>query len=113
MKEKPILLVDSECAFCSKSVAFIMKKGGDGKFEFLSLRSDKGKQLLIKNGLPASYTESVVMIENGQAYLKSDAALRASKHLDGLVGKLYFARFVPRKIRDAIYGFIAKHRHKL
>jgi predicted DCC family thiol-disulfide oxidoreductase YuxK len=110
--DKPVLLIDDQCAFCNKSTAFIVRNGGEDKMEFESLFKSEGKEYLKKTGLPENYTDSIVFIENGKAYLKSDAALRVSRYLKGIWPLLYIFVVVPRGIRDFFYSFIAKHRHK-
>jgi len=81
--------------------------------DFLSLYSDEGKQLLKKHGLPQDYNKSLVLIEDDKLYLKSDAALKIARRLDGIWPVFYYFRFVPRFIRDAVYDIISRHRHKL
>ncbi len=110
---KPVLLVDSECALCNKTVNFIVKHDGEENFRFVSLYSDEGKTLLKKHGFPEHYKESVVLVDNGSAHTKSDAALLTAKKLPGLFPVLYGFRFIPKKLRDKVYDFIARHRHKI
>ena len=113
MNGKPILLIDSECTLCSKTMNFIVRHGGENKFRFVSLYADEGKETLKKNGFPEDYRESVVLIENGSAYTKSDAALRTTKKLAGLFPVLYGFKIIPRVIRDSVYDFVARHRHRI
>ena len=112
-KKKDIVLVDDECALCNKSVNFIIRKGGEEYFRFLSLYSDEGKALLRKYHLPRDYSESVVLIHGENVYLKSGAFLRISKHLGGVYPLLYWLKIIPRRLRDAVYDMVAKHRHHL
>ena len=110
---KPALLVDSDCKFCSKAVQFIIKHGGEDKYDFYSLNSDEGREILQKYDFPKDYDKSIVLIENEKAYIKSDAALRISKNLNGILPILYRFRIVPKNIRDSIYDFVSRHRHKI
>ena len=113
MNKKPILLIDHECTLCSSLVAFIERKGAGDKFRILSLYKEEGKQVLVENGLPADYDDSVVLIEGINVYLHSDAAIRISAKLGGAWRFLIWLKVVPRLIRDRIYRMIAKHRHKI
>ena len=113
-KEVPVLLADSECAVCNRSVRFIrqhLKK--NEKILFRSLFTDEGKKYLRKHNLPDDYKESLVLIENGTAYLKSDAVLRVSRRMSGLFPLIYGLRIVPQIIRDYFYTLFAKHRHHI
>ena len=62
--------------------------------------------------LPDVFSENSQVIENGKAYVKSTAALRASRHLSGGWPLLYGFIIIPAFIRNAVYDFIAKNRYK-
>lgn len=113
MGRKPVLLVDDECVFCNKTVNFIIRNGGEGKFKFLSLYSDEGTKMLKKFGLPGDYKKSVVLIENDTVYLKSEAVLKIAARFEGVARILSLAKVLPVGFRDRIYDLIAKHRHKI
>ena len=113
MNNKPKLLIDDNCALCNRTVLFIVQNGGKNEFSFLSLYSDEGKVVLTEYGFPANYTESVVLINDGKAYIKSDAVLRVFKKLNGIYPWLYWFIIVPKIIRDGIYNIISKHRHRI
>lgn len=110
---KPVLLVDSDCKFCSKSVQFIIRHGGEDKYHFYSLNSKEGRKILQKYDFPEDYNKSIVLIENEKTYIKSDAALKVAKNLNGIIPVVYWFRIVPKKIRDAVYNFVSRHRHKI
>lgn len=112
MNGKPVLLIDSKCTLCSKTMNFIVRHGGEDKFQFLSLYSDAGRQILKKHGFPEHYDKSVVLVENGTAYSKSDAALRTTRKLNGFLPMIYGLKIIPKKFRDWVYDLIARHRHR-
>lgn len=107
-----MLLIDDQCAFCNRSAAFIIRHGGEDKMEFESLFKEEGKKYLKQVGLPQDYNQSIVFIERGKAYLKSDAALRITRYLNGIWPSFYVFIVVPRFVRDFFYNIIAKHRHR-
>ncbi len=114
VKNIPVLLADSECAVCNRSVRFIRKHlGKNEKVLFRSLFSDEGKKYLREYNLPDDYNESLVFIENGRAYLKSDAVFRISRRMSGLFPLLSCFSILPKKFRDYLYTLFAKHRHHL
>ncbi|MDP6908327.1 MAG: DCC1-like thiol-disulfide oxidoreductase family protein, partial [Flavobacteriales bacterium] len=51
------------------------------------------------------------LLENGTTYMKSDAALRLAKHLDGVweLGTIFL--IVPKFIRNPIYDWVARNRY--
>lgn len=107
---KPIILFDGECNLCDASVQFILKRDG-GYYDFASLQGAMGQQIIRKHRLPSDLN-SVVVLDNGVPYIKSDGALRVAKHLNGFWPLITIFRWVPRWVRDFIYDIIAKHRHE-
>lgn len=107
----PVVLFDGDCHFCHWSVQFIIKRDPQLLFYFASQQSDAGRELLKENGVPEEI-DSLVLIENGKAYMKSTAVLRICRHLYG--GWKFFSlfRFIPNPIRDAVYDLAAKNRYK-
>jgi len=109
---KSIILFDGICNLCNSSVNFIIKNDAKEHFLFASLQSDAAKEILLH--LPSNNLNlnSIVLIENGNFYEKSTAALRISKHLNGGYKALYAFIIVPKLIRDWVYNLIAKNRYK-
>lgn len=106
-----IILFDGECNFCDASVQFIMKRDQAAYFQFASLQSDIGQQLLAKHAIP-NYVDSLVLIDNGHAFIRSTAALRIASKLDGAWKLFMIARIVPSFLRDPLYNLIARNRYK-
>jgi predicted DCC family thiol-disulfide oxidoreductase YuxK len=108
---KPVVLFDGECNFCDSSVRFIIKKDTRKLFYFASLQSEAGQKLLEKYGVPIDI-DSIVLIENEKAYVKSTAAIRICRHLGRGWKLLYIFSIIPGPIRNAVYDVIAKNRYK-
>jgi len=56
--------------------------------------------------------DSVVLIEDGRAYIKSTAVLRIAKKLGNFLPLLYPLILVPRPLRDILYDWVAKNRYR-
>jgi predicted DCC family thiol-disulfide oxidoreductase YuxK len=111
--EHAILLFDGVCNFCDGVVQFIIKRDPKGYFHFAPLQSDTAQRLLSEHRLP-NEVETMIVIENGKAYLRSSAALRVTRHLTGAWPLFfYLAYWVPAPIRDFFYKFIARNRYRL
>jgi predicted DCC family thiol-disulfide oxidoreductase YuxK len=108
--QKHIILFDGECNFCSFWVKYVIKRDQKDVFRFASLQSEKGKEKLIKYKIDAK-TDSVVLIENDKAYIKSTAAFRVLKTLGGFMSIFYGLIIIPVFIRDFFYNIIAKYRY--
>ena len=112
MEESPVILFDGVCNLCNGFVQYVIKHDRRGLFKFASLQSQPGQELLRKFSLPASNFNSFVVVKDGKAFTKSDAALLVAKHLDGPVRLLYGLKIVPSVIRNSVYNFIANNRYK-
>ena len=108
---QPVLLFDGVCNLCASAVSFIIKRDPRAVFRFASLQSTFGQKQLLEHQIPAG-TDSVVLIEKGQAYTESTAALRICRHLSGAWPLLYGLIILPKPLRDAGYKFIARHRYR-
>lgn len=107
-----IILFDGICNLCCTSVNFIIKRDPADYFRFAALQSDTGRALLREHHLEERAINSMVLIQNGKAYLRSSAAVRIAPHLCGYWKALVVFMVVPPLIRDVIYSIIAKHRHR-
>ena len=56
--------------------------------------------------------DSIILIENGKIYKKSNAIFKIVKHLNGFWKLIYVFVIVPKFIRDFIYTKIAKNRYQ-
>lgn len=107
----PILLFDGLCNLCNAAVDLIISQDRARVFRFASLQSQGGQRLVGACGLaPASLT-TMVLIEGGQCYTRSTAALRVARHLRGLWPMLYVLILIPRPLRDLLYRWIARYRY--
>jgi predicted DCC family thiol-disulfide oxidoreductase YuxK len=109
---KVIMLFDGVCNFCNASVNFILPRDKKDHFRFSPLQSEAGKSLLLKYKVNSSETDSVILIENGTAYFRSEAALRILKNMGRGWFLLYVFIIVPTFIRDPVYNWIARNRYK-
>lgn len=112
LNNKTILLFDGYCNLCQSSVQFVLKHEKKPEIYFASLQSETGIQLLNHFGINSNEVDSLVLIENNKAFIKSSAALRALKYLKGIYPLGFALIIIPEFIRNAVYDFIAKNRYK-
>lgn len=108
-----VILFDGVCNFCNGAVNFIIARDRKGYFKFAPLQSEIGARLLAENGIDKIETDSVVLIEDGQVYTYSTAALRVARKLDGALSWAYAFIFVPEFIRDFFYRLFAQYRYRM
>lgn len=107
-----VLLFDGVCHLCHGAVQFILQRDPHGRIHFASLQSEKGQELLAAFAYPDSL-QSVVLIEDGQLYTKSDAVLRVGRKLSGAWPALSLVGMaLPRKLRDVVYDWVARNRYR-
>lgn len=107
----PTLLFDGVCNLCNVSVQFVIERDDAGDFSFASLQWESADALLDAVGAPHGDLDSVVLIENGEYYRKSSAAIRVGRHLGLPWSLLSVGRILPKRVRDRIYDFVAENRY--
>lgn len=112
MNDHPVILFDGVCNFCNSSVNFVIRHDKKSRFRFAPLQSENGKALLLPFGFSGDRLDTFILVEKGQLFTRSTAALKVCRQLDGWWPALYAFIIVPRFIRDGIYDFIARHRYQ-
>lgn len=106
-----IILFDGVCNFCNGSVNFIIERDKKNYFKFAPLQSEIGQAFIEKFGL--SEIDSIILVENDEAFTHSTAALKIAKRLGGIWSLFYVLIIIPRFIRDFFYKLFAKYRYRL
>src|SRR5215204_7456102 len=106
---KIVVLFDGVCNLCNGTVQFIIKRDKSSRFLFASLQSDFGQSQLLKLGLDPTQLHSIIVLENGKFYERSDAALKIASGLSQPWSMLATFRILPRFLRDWTYNLIAKN----
>ena len=111
-----LVLFDGVCNLCNGAVNFIIDHDPEGYFTFAALQSEEAVPRLAEFGrLPdslAAAPDSIVLIEGGRLYERSDAVLRIARRLSGLWPLAYIFVVLPKPLRDALYGWIAANRYR-
>nr|WP_283771296.1 DCC1-like thiol-disulfide oxidoreductase family protein [Acidovorax sp. CCYZU-2555] len=106
-------MFDGVCHFCNGVVMFMARNEEGTRLRFAHLQSESGRRLLRQYGLSLDTLDSIVLIDGGQVYLKSDAVVRLTQSLSRpwrYIGALGYA---PRAVRDVVYDFVGRHRYRL
>jgi predicted DCC family thiol-disulfide oxidoreductase YuxK len=108
-----VVLFDGTCAFCERSVIFIARRDPAAYFRFGASQSPEGAALLARHGVSRASARSMILIEDGQVYLRSTASLRIAARLAFPWSLFRWLLVVPRPLRDAVYRVIAAVRHRI
>ena len=109
---RDIVLFDGVCNLCNGAIDFILERDPAGRFAFASLQSAAGQEVLSGYGLSTRDFDSVVLVQDGKVYKKSQAALRIAAKLKGGWKYLQFLEIVPAFISDTVYDFIGRNRYR-
>lgn len=107
-----IILFDGTCAFCERSVTFIAARDR-GYFRFGASQNPEGRALLAQYGTDRESARSIILIEDGDVFLRSTAVLRIARRLPAPWKWAAMLLIVPVPIRDAVYRVVAAVRHRL
>jgi predicted DCC family thiol-disulfide oxidoreductase YuxK len=107
----PVLLFDGVCNLCNGAIRFVVRHDTAERFRFAPLQSDAARRLTADCDADPSDLDSVVLVEDGECHVRSEAALRTARHLASPYDRLWALRFVPRPLRDAVYDLVAEHRY--
>jgi len=107
----PILLFDGVCNLCSGVVQWVIAHDPAARFRFASLQSEAGRALLAQHGLPLDALDTVVLLDGGAHWTKSDAALETARRIGGAWSLAAAFALAPRRLRDALYDWVARNRY--
>lgn len=107
-----VVFFDGVCNLCNAAVNFILDRDPDGYFRFAPLQSDVTDAFLPPGLRSDDSLGTIVLLEDGTAYVRSTAALRIARRLTAPWPLLYAAILLPRRLRDAVYAWIANHRYR-
>ncbi len=113
MAQDPIWLFDSHCVLCSRGVQYTLRHEKAPRIQFIAIQSNDGRALAKRHGLDPDDPATFLLIESEQALERSDAVIALSHHLKGPARVLPLFRFLPKRLRDAIYDVVARNRYRI
>ena len=108
--DRPILIFDGNCVLCSSFAQFILRTDRHRHFRLMAAQTPIGAALYRHFDLnPVDY-ETNILVEGGQAWLKSEGSLRGFERLGFPWSLVSVARLLPRPLRDWLYEIVARNR---
>lgn len=107
-----VVIFDGVCNLCAGTVRFIVRHEARPTLRFVALQSPAGARLMREHGFDPGDVKSFVLVADGRAYSKSDAAIRITRHLRGAWRALAVMKAVPRPVRDWAYDRVAGNRYR-
>lgn len=106
-----VVLFDGVCNLCNSAVNFLIRHDTAKKLRFASLQSEIGKNYLSRFSINNDLN-SIILIEDNRCFIKSSAALRICRNLDGWPKSLIIFIIIPQPLRNLVYMWFAKRRYK-
>ena len=110
--DRPVLVFDGLCNLCSGAVRFVIRYDRNEIIRFASLQSATGQKLAREYGLSERKIDSILLIKNNSAYIKSAAVLEIARCLPFPWPLVSALGCLPSKFLDLVYDFIARHRYR-
>ena len=110
-----IILFDGVCNLCSGVVRFVIARDPHAHFRFAALQSDAARRACAEVGAtpPAAVDpDTIIVIADGRALERSDAALAIAARLPFPWPLLGVFRVLPRGVRDWLYRLVARNRYR-
>ncbi|UWQ78343.1 DCC1-like thiol-disulfide oxidoreductase family protein [Leisingera sp. S132] len=112
-EHKFLIVFDGECVLCSGFFRFMLRHDRTGQFAFATAQSPLGQQLYRDLGLPQDDFETNLVIVDGHPHQRLDAFAAAMRALPWPWPVLSVCRFLPQRLKDALYFSVARNRYRL
>ena len=108
-KLKPIIFFDGFCVLCNRFTQFIFREDFAHHFFYSPLQGRTAKEILPRDRI--SQPHSIIFLQDGKVYEKSEAVLRILSEIGGIWSFFFLARVVPKALADRIYDLVASNRY--
>ena len=111
ISSKKIIFFDGYCNFCNSQVNNILSIDKKNIFHFSALSSKFAINSLKGKIDKKSIGKSIVFLNNGIVYTKSEAVIMILSEIGGFYNLFSFFKIFPSFILDFFYNIIAKNRY--
>jgi predicted DCC family thiol-disulfide oxidoreductase YuxK len=111
--DRPIIFFDGVCVLCSGFVGHVLRNDWHDRFRFCTTQSETGQAVYRHYGLDPVNNWTFLLLEDGMAWQKSDAALRAARNMWQPWPLMRVFGLLPRFVRDGFYDLVAKYRYRV
>ncbi|UIN00029.1 thiol-disulfide oxidoreductase DCC family protein [Yersinia ruckeri] len=108
-----VVIFDATCKLCISWVNFLICHDRHHTVRLVSVQSEKGKVLFAWSGLSADKINTIVLIDKGSVFLRSEAIFRIMNKLPIPWRWISMFRIFPQSFRDMCYNHIAINRYRL
>jgi predicted DCC family thiol-disulfide oxidoreductase YuxK len=108
--DKPIVIFDGTCVLCSAFAQFVLKHDGRRQFRLLPAQTPLGAALYVHYELDPMNYETNILLEDGNAWFKSEGSIRMFERLGFPWSMVAVWRVMPHALREAMYNMVARNR---
>ena len=109
----PVFVFDGECIMCSRSAMFVLKRDRSGSSRFAAAQSPLGQMLLEHYGFKTDDYETMLLLDNGLPYVKSQAVFRSLRIVGFPWALAGVFNVLPRGLLDRAYDILARNRFRV
>ncbi len=107
-----VIVFDGICHVCTGWVRFLRRHRIDPPFQLIPMQSVAGKALLVEYGIDPEDPATFLVLDQGQRFTESDAAIHVIAALGILWRVINVARIVPCGWRNSLYRLLARNRYR-
>lgn len=107
------LVMDAECALCSRAARRIARLDRDDRVRIAPMQGALGRALLEHYGLDPDDPASWLMVEDGWAWSSLEGMARLFPSLHWAYAPVRLVRALPFAVQDWLYARIARNRYTL
>lgn len=109
----PVFVFDGECVMCSRSAMFVLKHDRRGVSRFAAAQSPLGQMLLEHYGFKTDDFETMLLLDEGLPYVKSQAVFGALRIVGFPWSLARIFNLLPRVLLDRAYDTLARNRFRI
>jgi predicted DCC family thiol-disulfide oxidoreductase YuxK len=107
------VIYDGVCKLCNGWVNFVIRHDKHRAVRLAAVQNKAGKALAEWSGLSAEKINTIILIDDGKVYKRSEAIIKVMSFLPWPWRALAILRYFPLRLRDAGYNLIALNRYRL
>lgn len=111
--DKPIIVFDGECVFCSGWVSFALRADKRRRYRFLTAQSELGAAIYRHYGLDARNYETNILVERGIAHFRSGGSIKMIAGLGFPWSLVRVFSVIPASLADRLCEFVARNRFRI
>ena len=108
-----IVVFDAKCLLCNGWVQFLLKHDRKGMFQFASIQSATGQELLALAGLRVEGLQTLLLVSGTNTWQHTSAIFRVLNGLGWPWRAAWVGWLVPAPLRDTLYRWVARNRYWL